>query len=182
MKKINKKILLLLIAAVLVLTVSTGVTVAYLAAATEPVVNVFHPTTVTTDIEEDFTDTTEKKNVEIKNDSEIPVYVRAKVVGNWCDAAGNVVSAWTDNISYDSAWIKGSDGYYYHKNQVQPGGSALLFESYSYKTTDIPAEADHLVMNIIYQSVQAEPDAAVTELWSVTVSTAQDGTKTISKN
>lgn len=168
MKKNLKKSFLLLIAIAALLIMTVGGTVAYLVTSDGPVENKFEPVEVTTGIDEDFTNTTVKKNVKITNTGDIPVYVRAKVVANWCDKNGNIVAPWTDNIKYnDTKWTKStSDGYWYYKGAVEVGSStANLFDSYSYKFTDIPDGADHLEMTIVHQSVQAEPDDAVTELW-----------------
>lgn len=167
MKKNHRKSFLLLIAIAALLIMTVGGTVAYLVTSAGPVVNTFEPVKVTTDIDEDFDDKTVKKDVKITNTGDIPVYVRAKVVANWCDKDRNIVAPWKDNITYNETnWTKGSDGYWYYKGAVAAGDSTKnLFDSYSYKSTDIPADADHLEMTIIHQSVQAEPDTAITELW-----------------
>lgn len=166
MKKNLKKSFLLLIAIAALLIMTVGGTVAYLVTSAGPVENKFEPVEVTTEIVEGF-DGKVKQNVAIKNTGDIPVYVRAKVVANWCDKNGNIVAPWTDNIKYNTTnWTKGSDGYWYYKGAVGVESStANLFDSYSYKFTDIPDGADHLEMTIVHQSVQAEPDDAVTELW-----------------
>ncbi len=176
MKKMNKKSLILLVSMMAILLVAVGGTVAYLVTATAPVTNTFTPSEVGTDIIESF-DGKVKSNVQIKNEGEVTVYVRAKIVANWVDASGNVVAPWTDNLSYnENDWDKGSDGYYYHKKSIAVGEtSAALFNgTYSYSSTEIPTGAHHLVMDVIHQSVQAEPTDAVGELWGVTV--AADGT------
>lgn len=167
MKKNLKKsfLLLIVIAALLIMTV--GGTVAYLVTSAGPVENKFEPVEVTTEIVEDFTNKTVKKNVKITNKGDIPVYVRAKVVANWCDKNRNIVAPWTDNIKYNTTnWTKGSDGYWYYKGAVGVESStANLFDSYSYKSSDIPVGADHLEMTIVHQSVQVEPENAVSDLW-----------------
>ncbi len=168
MKKLNKKSILLLIMAAVILMVSVVGTVAYLATDTAPVVNTFKPAEFDTEIEETFPDPyTEKEDVYINNPGEVDVYVRAKVVGNWCDEEGNIVTAWNDNIVYNAEdWEKGGDGYYYHKGKVAAGGkTGNLFDSYTYTSADIPAGAHHLEMTILHQSVQAEPAQAVMDLW-----------------
>lgn len=166
MKMMNKKSILLLIMAAIILTVSVAGTVAYLVTATAPVVNTFTPAEVDTEIDEDFTDKTVKENVKVTNTGDVPVYVRAKVVANWCDAQGSIVAPWTDNVIYnDTDWTNGDDGFWYHKGAVAVGGStANLFDSYSYSS--VPVEGAHLEMTIIHQSVQAVPDTTpVKELW-----------------
>lgn len=166
MKMLNKKSILLLITAAIILTMSAGVTVAYLVASTSTVVNTFEPVTVNTTVTEDFKDPTIKKNVAIENSGDVKVYVRAKVVANWCDAKGNIVAPWTDNINYNTGSWTYSNGFWYHKGAVAPNAfTENLFNSYSYAAADVPVEGAHLEMTIVHQSVQAEPDDAVKELW-----------------
>lgn len=165
MKRNHKKSLLLLIAAAVVMMACVGVSVAYLVADTDPVTNSFTPAEVTTTTEENF-DETVKKNVKVTNTGNVAVYVRACVVANWCDAVGNIVAPWEDDIAYNKTnWTKVGD-YWYYKGTVAPGKSTEnLFASYSYTLENIPVGADHLEMNVMHQSVQAEPEDAIKELW-----------------
>lgn len=165
MKNMKMKSILLLALMVAVLMGTVGGTVAYLVTSTDPVTNTFTPAEVTTKIDENF-DGKVKSNVKITNMGDIPVYVRAKVVGNWCDKDGNIVAPWTDNIDYNTvAWTQ-VDDYWYHKGAVAVDSStANLFDSYSYKSTEIPDGADHLVLDVLHQSIQAEPDDAVKSMW-----------------
>lgn len=165
MKNMKMKSILLLALVVAVLMGTVGGTVAYLVTSTDPVENTFTPAEVTTEIDEGF-DGKVKSYVKITNAGDIPVYVRAKVVGNWCDAQGNIVAPWTDNITYNTdAWTQVGD-YWYHKGAVAAGSStASLFASYSYESSEIPEGADHLVLDVLHQSIQAEPDEAVKSMW-----------------
>lgn len=165
MKNMKMKLILLLALVVAVLMGTVGGTVAYLVTSTDPVENTFTPAEVTTEIDEEF-DGKVKSNVKITNTGDIPVYVRAKVVGNWCDAQDNIVAPWTDNISYNETNWKKVGEYWYHKGAVAPNAStANLFGSYSYKSAEIPDGADHLVLDVLHQSIQAEPDDAVKSVW-----------------
>lgn len=182
MKKLNSKSILLLIAAIMILTVSVAGTVAYLAAVTGPVVNTFEPTEVDTEIDEDFNGTTKSKIV-ISNpagdnkDNKIDVYIRVALVGNWVNQDGEVVAPATDSeISFTigTDWVKSdSDGYYYYKNKVAPGGatSNLLGSSI---TASVKADGSYLSLTVIQQAIQAEPKTTVESVWGVTV--ADDGT------
>lgn len=165
MKKLNKKSLVLLVCVALLLTCAVGSTVAYLKDKTDSITNTFTPGTVTTTIDENFDGTT-KSDVKIKNTGSVAVYVRAVVVGNWCDANGNVVAPWTDNISYNTTNWTQVGGYWYYKGVLNAGTSTPnLFASYTYTNADIPAGADHLVLTVLHQSIQAEPDAAIKDKW-----------------
>ena len=178
-----KKSWILIAAVALLLTFVVSGTIAYLAASTGELVNTFTPGKNDTEIDEpgwEEGDKTTKSNVKITNAADgIKVYVRAKVVANWCDKDGNIVAPWKDNITYGSDWVKGSDGYWYYKNPVEPGKSTTnLFDFYTYKSTDVPVEGAHLEMTVLHQSVQAEPTSAVFEFWGVTLS----GTTITEKN
>lgn len=165
MKKLNKKSLVLLVCVALLLTCAVGSTVAYLKDKTDSITNTFTPAEVTTEIVEGF-DEDVKSNVGVKNTGTVPVYVRVAVIGNWCDENGNVVAPWTDNISYNTTNWKKVDGYYYYMGVLNAGASTPnLFDSYTYKDADIPAGADHLVLTVLHQSIQAEPDAAIKDKW-----------------
>lgn len=159
----SRKSSLLLIAVAALLVAAVGSTVAYLVTDTKPVVNTFTPATVGTDVT-DKVDGNIKKNVEIKNNSNIPVYMRVAVVANWCNADGEVVAPWNDyrGLRVDSMKWSLIGGYYYYKGTVDAGATVTLFNSYT--ATDGPDGA-HLEMDIIAQVIQAEPDSVVTGAW-----------------
>lgn len=158
--KLNKKWTALLVCAALLLTITVSGTVAYLVDKTNALVNTFSPTHVTTDVTDEMDGNT-KKNVTIKNTSNIPVYMRVAVVANWYDADRNIVAPWTDNLSVNAGWKK-TGGYYYYTKPVDAGAAMELFNSYT--ATGGP-EGAHLEMDIIAQVIQAEPTSAVQEAW-----------------
>ena len=87
MKKMNKRFLAVLASVVLVLTMTVGATVAYLIDQSGPVTNIFTPSEVTSEVEEEFPDPYNvKQNVKIKNTGDAPAYIRAAVVFNWKSA------------------------------------------------------------------------------------------------
>lgn len=159
----SRKSSLLLIAVAALLVAAVGSTVAYLVTDTKPVVNTFTPATVGTDVT-DKVDGNIKKNVEIKNNSNIPVYMRVAVVANWCEDR-KVVAPWSDynSLPIDSNWqYRSDDGYYYYNGTVAAGATVTLFNSYT--ATGGP-EGAHLEMDIISQVIQAEPTRAVEAAW-----------------
>ena len=80
MKNFNKKKSgVLLIAAVLLLVMAVGGTIAYLATSTEPVVNTFTPGNTDITVDEEF-DGKVKTDVAIKNDGTVDAYIRVKVL------------------------------------------------------------------------------------------------------
>ena len=143
---------LLLIAVVSLLVAAVGGTVAYLVTNTLPVVNTFTPATVDTEVTDNISGNT-KRDVQIKNSSNIPVYMRVAVVANWYKA-GEVVAPWNNyvGLGVTSDWTL-RDGYYYYNGTVAAGAEVKLFDSYT--ATGGPDGA-HLEMDIISQVIQAE--------------------------
>lgn len=184
MMKHSKKWLLIAMIALICL-VGVGDTIAYLVDKTDAVTNTFTPTSVKNEVDEEF-DNQEKKNVRIKNTGTTSAYIRVAVVGNWCDKDGNIVSAWVDNIKYNTDdWMKGADGFWYYKYAVKPDDSNdgtdnspytdYLFTSYDPAPSE---DGTHLELQIISQAIQSEPDEAVESVWPVT---ANNGTITLNK-
>ena len=166
----SRKSSLLLIAVAALLVAAVGSTVAYLVTDTKPVVNTFTPATVHTEVTDEVNGNT-KSNVQIKNNSNIPVYMRVAVVANWCNADGEVVAPWDDysGLSIGSNWNRGSDGYYYYNGTVAAGAPVTLFNSYT--ATGGP-EGAHLEMDIISQVIQAEGMGANSALEAFTKAAA----------
>lgn len=176
MKKFNMKSLVMLACITVLLTFAVSGTVAFLAAGSAPVINEFTPAKVTNEIEEGFDGETKSKIV-IKNTSSIPVYIRVAVVGSWMKD-NKVVDDWKPEFALGTDWFE-ADGLYYYKYQVAAGGetSDLLGSDITATTED----GKVLKVTVLSQAIQAEPDAAVKNAWGVTVTTATDGTKSISK-
>lgn len=155
--KNHKKLILLLTAVVLVLSVSVGITLAYLTDATESVTNTFTPTSAGVEVEDKVENRT-KKDVKITNTGDIPVYVRVAVVANWC-VDGKIVAQWDDYAtiasSAGSSWTRVGI-YFYYNGVLQPGDYIILFNSYTpEKDAELPEGAE-LQMDIIAQVIQAE--------------------------
>ena len=167
MKRINKKVILLAVSLVLILSAAIGGTVAYLIDQTGSITNTFTPANVTPRIDEKFPNQSVKNDVQITNSGDIPAYIRVKVVVTWKkgnDVYGVAPARGTDytwTMPENSKWfLKG--GFYYYSEPV--AGRAP--EGYS------------LSVDIHAQAIQAEPTTAVISAWGVTV--GADGT--ISKN
>lgn len=163
MKRMNRKQLAAVLAIFLLLAVAVGGTIAYLAAATDPLVNTFTPSKVTVDITDEVDDTV-KSNVVIKNTGTANAYIRARIVGSWVDnETGVTVQAWnpeSDGTFDDlpgTGWVQQGD-YYYYTSPVAPEATTdPLFTSY---TVTGSVEGAHLVMDILVQAIQAEGGAA----------------------
>ena len=184
MKRINKKVILLAVSLVLILSAAIGGTVAYLIDQTGSITNTFTPVKVTPEVTEDF-DKKVKNNVQITNTGDIPAYIRVKVVVTWKDAQDNIYGA-APVLGTDYTWTSGSDkwflkdGFYYYSEPVAAKGTTgVLFTEC--KPYDGKAPAGYsLSVDIHAQAIQAEPAAAVQEAWKV-VTVGSDG-KLTAKN
>lgn len=169
-----RKTATLLVAIVLLLGVAVGTTVAYLIDKTNEIKNEFEYAKTDVTVTEEFNGTT-KSNVQVKNNSNIPVYIRATYVANWVDAHGNIVTSVPEEYKYqltenpDDAWKKVGD-YYYYPTPVQPGDStagSLLTCTVTYPAG--VATPDYtLNVEILATAIQSEPIAAITNAWGVT--------------
>lgn len=111
-----------------------------------------------------------KKDLAIKNIGADTAYIRAMIAGNWVNANGEIIAEWDpedasvgtfEGTDY-TGWIKGSDGFYYHKDPVPAGTAAsTLFESYT--VTNRPSileDSDYLEFAVVAQSVLADTGKA----------------------
>lgn len=185
-KRWSNKRLALLISIILVVTCTVGVTLAYIVTSTGSVVNTFKPATIGTDIVEKIEGEV-KKSVAVENNSDMPVYVRAQIVVTWKNPDTGEVLGETPvkgaDKDYDYNllagesynWIVGADGYYYYKVPVDATEPENVTDPLITNGVAKHTNGDYVIsMEILTQSVQAEPATAVTELWGVTV--AEDGT------
>lgn len=181
----SKKTLTLLVALLVIFTVSVGSTLAFLITQTGPVVNTFTPGEIKGNVIETFDGET-KKDVHIKIDSnsDVSAYVRALVVVSWKDEKGNVYGKkpvadvdYSMDWGLDDNWFSVGDGYYYYKKPIGPGESSNDTTKLIDSCTQLKACENsnyNLNVDIIAEAVQAEPKDAVEDAWGVTV--RSDGT------
>ena len=115
-----------------------------------------------------------KKDVKVKNDGNVPIYVRTSIVITWKDDEGRILeSSPKENKDYEISfstsenWIKSEEGYYYYKKPlgVDEDTDVLIEEC-----TQIKEYEDRILeVSIITQGIQAEPSKAVKEAWDVDV-------------
>lgn len=178
MRKINKKSLVLLICLTVLLAFSASGTVAYLVDASGPVDNTFKPATHDTEIDEPDWDGKTKTTVTVNNTGNVTSYVRVMLVGYWCNAEGQIVRPWDgDGFELNEAanttdgdgiangkWVKQGE-YYYFTAPLKAGE-----ETTNLLKNPITVEmenGEYLVLNVIHQSIQAEPTTAVQSAWGV---------------
>ena len=170
-----KRSLVLVVSVLVLLLAVAGGTLAWLTAQ-DSVNNTFTPAHVTCTVEETFNGT-EKTNVQIKNTSDIPAYIRAYIVVTWKDSTGNVYGqkpvAGTDykmSINTNKGWTQ-KDGYWYCNTAVASGGFTPVLIDSCTSNNSAPNDNYNLSVEIIAEAIQSVPDTAVKEAWGVVPST-----------
>ena len=177
-KRRSKKTGTLLFSLVLLLTMMVGGTLAYLTIQTNPVVNQFTPSHVSCTVTESFNGTT-KRNVNVTNTSDIPAYIRVKLVtyrvSDAGENAGKHIGGTADLPAFTlgTGWVKHTDGYYYYTQPVAPGASpaANLTDSMTLTGSYTDADGGKQVIEVMAEAIQSVPTNAVVSAWGVDPST-----------
>lgn len=168
-------------AVALIATLAVGGTLAWLSAYTQPVKNTFVMGTVPPQVTENFENHQVKEDVAVTNTGNIPAYIRVALVCTWQDDSRNVVGepASLDDLTIDwgteggsetaeapgNGWIKIGD-YYYYTQPVAAGDTTLnLIDSATVKT----ANGYRMNLQVIADSIQANPTSVVQSQWGVSV-------------
>lgn len=155
----RKAILIVLMIAVLLIG-AIGGTVAFLAMKTDPVENVFQPAQVPSEVEESFNGST-KEDVVIRNNGNVPAFIRAAIVVTWKDSSGNIYPvAPVKNVDYvmdiGSDWTPSGD-YYYYDDKVAAGNTTTdLIKSCHVKDGAAVPTGYALNVVILGQAIQAQ--------------------------
>ena len=161
----------LILSLCLIFALAVGTTLAYLKANTSPVTNTFKAATSEIKIDENV-ENGEKSSIQVVNTGTAVSYVRVKLVMNWVDGNGKVVSG--NNLpkvtlKEGSDWFLGTDGIYYYKTPVAPTGqTSNLLDGNPIKQPNAP-EGCHLEVTVLAESIQAAPSTAVEGAWAVKV-------------
>ncbi|MBQ1955933.1 MAG: hypothetical protein II350_09390 [Clostridia bacterium] len=179
----RKRLLLLTLSIALLLGVAGGATFAYLISNGGSVENSFLPGEVLCSVDDNFA---------VTNDGNVDAYIRAAVVVNWGNAAGDingfapvqqiiddqnsVVTSGDYELTLGDGWEKIGE-YYYYK-------SVVPFEGAAEKTTPVVEVKQHgtapdgfnLVVEVIAEAIQAEgtngTKTAVEDAWGITLPNA----------
>lgn len=176
----GRKALILMVSLVAILAVSVGGVLAWLATSSGEVKNTFAPGDTEIKIEEKFENNV-KSNVYVINKGNIPVYIRANLVFTWKDSAGNIIEKPADATltvtpENPTGWVKGSDGFWYYTKPVAVKGSTTNIIKKA--TIEFPEGKGYKMdLEVMAQSIQAEPKDAVEGAWGVTVNS--DGSLTV---
>lgn len=169
----GKKIALLVLAFLLIASAAVSGTLAYLVADTEDVKNKFTPSKVTCEVTEKFENNV-KSEVIVKNTSDIPAYIRVKLVTYRVNNNGDHIGGTAEIPSFTlgTGWEKYGE-YYYYKTPVAAnnGTTANLIGTESSITLKSYTDTDggKQVIEVMAEAIQSEPAKAVGEAWGVTI-------------
>lgn len=173
----GKKALILMVSLVAILAVSVGGVLAWLATSSGEVKNTFAPGKTNIEIEEKFENNV-KSDVYVINKGNIPVYIRANLVFTWKDSAGNIIEKPADatlTVDYGNGdWVKGSDGFWYYTKPVAVKGSTTnIINTATIKFHE--GKGYQMDLEVMAQSIQAEPTNAVVDSWDAVKSVDANG-------
>lgn len=159
----------LILSLCLIFALAVGTTLAYLKANTSPVTNTFTAAKSDIKIDEDVTGG-QKKSIIVQNTGTAVSYVRVKLVMNWVDGNGKVVSGGKlpEVTLNKSDWFVQDDIYYYTKPIGPKDSTANLLKDSIKQPEDAP-DGCHLEVTVLAESIQAAPSTAVEGAWAVKV-------------
>jgi len=145
----------LILSVILLLSLSVGGTLAYIATQTDNVQNSFAPSYVTCSVNDDYS---------VTNTSDIPAYIRATYAVNWMDGSGNISGIGpvegTDYtiVGPGSGWTYNSaDGFYYYLSPVAVDGIVPAPVTMSPGATTAP-DGYSLTLTVTAEAIQAAGD------------------------
>lgn len=162
----NKKTFSLLLSIVLLLTLATGGTLAYIATKSAMAQNQFAEGYVTSSVNDTGT---------VTNIGNVDAYIRAAVVVNWMDGDGNVYGIKPNcTVTVNTGWTE-VDGFYYYTSPVVAGGTTITAPATVGDPGDAPSSVYSLSIEIIAEAIQAKGTldsndsiTAVLDAWSLT--------------
>ena len=166
------RFLSLTLIALLVLSLGVGVAWAVAYLVTDEVENTFVSAQTSIEVKETFNGTT-KTNMYVANTGSTAspkgpaVYVRVKLLTYWYAAGGEHIAAkssWTPSFTPGTDWVS-IGGYYYYKKPVEAGQNTSNLISSITLTTD--SDGNRQVLEIAAESIQSDPQNAVTNAWGV---------------
>ena len=158
---------------VLLLALAVGGTVAWLNARMPKVTNTFTPAHVTCEVEEAFDKTTGvKTDVNVKNTSDIDVYIRVKLVTYRTNDAGQHIGGTAELPAFTLGenWVE-KDGYYYYTLPVAPGKTpaANLADKMTLTASYDDADGGKQALDVMAEAIQSTPEEAVADAWGVRI-------------
>ena len=167
-----KRSLVLVVSVLVLLLAVAGGTLAWLTAQTDGVVNTFTPAQVSCEVTENLDGTT-KSNVNVENTSNIPAYIRVKLVTYRVNEDGQHIggTATIPDFTPGTNWVE-HDGYYYYTRPVAPGQTpeTNLIDTITLSSSYIDADGGKQVIEVMAEAIQSSPTEAVGTAWGVTIS------------
>lgn len=159
----------LILALILLLGMAVSGTIAFLIVRSDPVENTFTPANVTIEIDETVIGHTKEKVV-IENKSNIPVYIRVALVGNWADAQNRIcINHDNEKPKFDlgDGWKLEADGFYYYTQSVAVGGSTTDLLGSDIELTE--EDGCSYQLEVIASAIQAQGMGATSaqNAWSI---------------
>ena len=167
----NKRLTALITAAVLLLILVIGGTVAWLSTRHGPIVNTFNPSKVTCEVTESFNGSV-KSNVNVRNTGDTEAYIRVKLVTYRTNDQGQHIGGTAEipDFTPGDGWVKNGDYYYYTKPvaaKEQPGNA--LISSITLTANYSDADGGHQSIDVMAEAIQSAPAQAVGQAWGVSI-------------
>ena len=166
-----KRSLVLVVSVLALVLAVAGGTLAWLTANSGPVTNTFTPAQVSCEVQENF-DGTYKKNVNVKNTSDIDAYLRVKLVTYRVNETGQHIGGTATIPRFDlgANWVKYGD-FYYYTLPVAPyeTPAANLIDKIELAGSYDDADGGKQVIEVMAEAIQSVPKKAVGEAWGVTI-------------
>ncbi len=169
----RSRMIMMIAAAALLLTMAVGGTMAWLSAKGEPITNTFRPSKVNCEVTEDYNrDQNVKSKVNVKNTGDTRAYIRVKLVTYRTNDAGDHIggTATVPAFTLGENWVS-YDGYYYYTLPVAAGGSpdTNLADEIQLKKDYEDADGGYQALDVMAEAIQSEPAKAVGEAWGVAI-------------
>jgi len=146
----------ILLAALLLLFGTVGVSLAFLSAKTAEKENTFDVAQLSCYVNEQYV-FPHKEKVNVRNTSQFPVFIRVKLLPYWYDKDEDVVvanKAWTPDFTPEDGWVRSGD-YYYYTSPVEPGQlTSDLIKKITLQRDDVTLARQ--VLEIMAQCIQTD--------------------------
>ena len=162
----KKKTFSLFLSIVLLLTLATGGTLAYIATKSAMAQNQFVKGSVTSSVNENGT---------VTNNGNVDAYIRAAVVVNWMDGDGNVYGIKPNcTVTENTGWTE-VGGFFYYTSPVPSDNATITAPATVGDPGAAPSSDYSLSIEIVAEAIQAEGTldsndsvTAVLDAWGLT--------------
>lgn len=170
----RSRMIMMIAAAALLLTMAVGGTMAWLSAKDEPITNTFRPSEVNCKVTEHYDESkNEKSQVNVQNTGDTSAYIRVKLVTYRTNDAGEHIggTAEVPAFTLGDKWVQHTDGYYYYTLPVEADDSpaTVLADEIQLATDYKDADGGHQALDVMAEAIQSEPAKAVGEAWGVSI-------------